>query len=114
MTYNISKTELELAVHESVEKILADQVNWEHAFGRTIRSDGSVVTGNPRDTIDTSETIESIEVQVSPDKIRIDFTNEDAQSIFKYRGEIDELVGNSVVEELAVDVVQYVLQSYFK
>lgn len=114
MTYNISSTELKLAVQESVEKILADQVNWRHAFGRTIRSDGSVVTGNPRDTIDTAETIESIEVQVSPDSIRIDFTNDDADHIFNYRGEIDELVGNSVVEELAVDVAQYVLQSYFK
>jgi hypothetical protein len=114
MTYKISATELEIAIKESVEKILADKINWNHAFGRTTRSDGSVVTGNPRDTIDTAETIESIEVQVSPDNIRIDFTNEDAQNIFNYRGEIDELASNSVLEELSVDVVQFVLQSYFK
>lgn len=114
MTYKISAIELEIAVKDSVEKILADQINWNYAFGITIRSDGSVVTGNPRDTIDTAETIENIEVQVSPDNIRIDFTNDDSQYIFSYRGEIDELTGNSVVEELSVDIVQFVLQSYFK
>lgn len=114
MTYKISAPELETVVKESVEQILADQINWNYAFGRTIRSDGSVVTGNLRDTIDTTETIESIEVDVSPDLIRINFTNEDAQQIFTYRGEIDELAGNSVVEELSVDIVQFVLQSYFK
>lgn len=114
MTYNISSTELEVVVQNKVEKLLIDSYNWNHAFGVTTRSDGSVVTGNPRDTIDTAETIESIEVQVSPGNIRIDFTNGDARQIFNYRGEIDELAGNSVVEELAVDIVQYVLQSYFK
>jgi hypothetical protein len=112
--YQISKEELEVVVQNKIEKLLIDSYNWNHAFGRTTRSDGSIVTGNPRDTIDTAETIESIEVQVLPDRISINFTNEDARNIFNYRGEIDELAGNSVVEELSVDIVQFVLQSYFK
>lgn len=115
MTYKISKTELEVSVKESVEEILADKINWKHAFGTTVRRNGDVIEkGEARDTIDTRDTIDRLEVYVAPDRIGINFTNEDAEAIFGWRGEIDDLTGNTIVEELAVDVVQYVLQFYFK
>jgi hypothetical protein len=107
--YQISESELESAVQSSVEKLLADKINWEHAFGVTERRNGEAVSGNPRDTIDTGKTIEGISVSVSSEQIVITFENDEAESIFHYRNEIDELVVNSVVAELAVDLTEFVL-----
>jgi hypothetical protein len=107
--YQISEAELENAVHSSVERLLADKINWEHAFGVTERRNGEVVSGNPRDTIDTGKTIEGISVSVSSEQIVITFENDEAESIFHYRNEIDELVTNSVVAELAIDLTEFVL-----
>jgi hypothetical protein len=107
--YQISESELESAVQSSVEKLLADKINWEHAFGTTERRNGEVVSGNPRNTIDTGKTIEGISVSVSSTQILITFENDEAESIFHYRNEIDELAANTVVTELSVDLVEFVL-----
>jgi hypothetical protein len=107
--YQISESELENAVQSSVEKLLADKINWEHAFGTTERRNGEVVSGNPRDTIDTGKTIEGISVSVSSEQIVITFENDEAESIFHYRNEIDSLAANTVVTELSVDLVEFVL-----
>jgi hypothetical protein len=107
--YQISESKLENAVQDKVEKLLADKINWKHAFGTTERRNGEIVSGNPRDTIDTGKTIEGISVSVSSGQIVVTFENEEAESIFHYRNEIDELVANSVVTELAIDLTEFVL-----
>jgi hypothetical protein len=96
-------------IHDLTQDILAEQIEWDAAFGTTVRSDGSVVIGNPRDTIDTGETFESISVDVSPDKLTIKFNNADAEAIFHHRSEIDQIAGERVGGRLAVDIVKYLL-----
>lgn len=112
--YQISESELEFAVQSSVEKLLADKINWENAFGVTNRRNGEVVSGNPRDTIDTGKTLKEISVSVNSEQIVITFENDEAESIFHYRNEIDSLVANSVVSELAIDLTEFVLNKVLK
>jgi hypothetical protein len=107
--YQISEAEIESAVQNSVQELLAAKINWNHAFGITERRNGEVVNGNPRDTIDTGETLEGISVSVSSDQIVVTFENDEAESIFHYREEIDDLVANTVVTELAIDLAEFVL-----
>jgi hypothetical protein len=112
--YQISEAELENSVQNKVERLLADKINWQAAFGTTERRNGEIVSGNPRDTIDTGKTIEGISVSVNSEQIVITFENEEAESIFHYRNEIDELVVNSVVTELAIDLTEFVLNKVLR
>jgi hypothetical protein len=112
--YSISESEVEVEVDNLVKDILQDRVNWNYAFGETNRRNGHVVTGNPRDTIDTRETIENFNVDVEPDKIRVTFSEADAEYIFKWREEMGSLVVDELVEEFSGDLAAFVIESYFK
>jgi hypothetical protein len=112
--YNISKSEVETEVDELVKGILQDRINWNYAFGQTKRRNGQVIVGNPRDTVDTGETIENFDVDVEPDKIRITFSETDAEHIFRWREEMGDLVVDGVVEEFSGDLAAFVIKSYFK
>jgi hypothetical protein len=111
--YQISEAEVEVLVDGLVKDILQDRINWSYAFGETQRRNGDIVVGNPRDTIDTRETIENFDVEVDPEKIRVTFSEDDAEYIFKWRSEMGDLVVDGVVEEFAVDVASYVIQQFF-
>jgi hypothetical protein len=114
MPYNISKAELESEVHQRVQDVLDEKINWNTAFGLTQRRNGEVVDGNPRDTIDTRNLYDNIEVEVDPNRIRINFNAEDAEWVFHWRDEMGEIMVDGVVDDFVVDIAQYVIQSVLR
>jgi hypothetical protein len=107
--YNPSEAEIEVAVIESIRGLLEEQTEWETRFGITMRRNGSVVIGNPRDVIDTGEFYRGIDVSFSSNRISIKFTDDDARFIFGDRWEMDDLMVDGIFEQLAGLIVQNLL-----
>jgi hypothetical protein len=79
------KRDLELRLQKHFEDMLRAEIRWNHAFGVTFRYNGSIVVGNPRDTIDTRNSFKKLRVDITGTvnlKISIKFLDDNAQYIF--------------------------------
>jgi hypothetical protein len=111
MPYRISQAEVESEVYQRVQDVLDEKINWNTAFGLTQRRNGENINKNPRNTIDTRELYDNIEVEVDLNRIRISFNADDADWVFRWRDEMDGIMVDGVVDDFIVDIAQYVIQS---
>lgn len=110
--YKVSAGEIESLMYQVVEDVLIDRQDWEAGFGLTIRKNGDIVRGDIRDTIDTADTLGSIEVDIQDNDINITFINGNASYIFGRRNLIDEIVIENMLEKMSAEVAIYMVQKY--
>ena len=110
----MNKGDLKTFIEREIVSILEESINWKYAFGETVRRNGDVVSGNPRDTIDTGETIDDFEVDIEGNRITITFPNDDSSYIFKWREEMGDMGSSSIVEELGGLIGVYIVKDFFE
>lgn len=93
------------------EEALAEVREWEHAFQTTRRRNGSIIpAGEPRDVVDTAETISKIVIEPTESGMDIYFANDDAYYILNkddsYHREITEIMVEDIVEQVPVLLIQ--------
>lgn len=83
------RVKLELRLQQHFEDMLRAEIRWMQAFGITRRYNGTVVVGNPRNTIDTRDSLKKLRVDITGNinfKISIKFLDNNAQFIFGEKG----------------------------
>jgi hypothetical protein len=79
------KKKLTKRLQQHFEDMLRAEIRWMHGFGKTYRKNGSIIDGNPRNTIDLRNTINKLRVDITGTvnlKIIIRFLGDNAQFIF--------------------------------
>lgn len=105
------KTKLTLGLQKHFEEMLRAEIRWNRAFGKTYRYNGTIVDGNPRNTIDTRNSFKKLRIDITNKvnlKVSIRFLDKNAKYIFGedgHRSEYFDYALNKLSQYLAKQIV---------
>lgn len=103
--------DLRRQIESICEDALAEVREWIYPFKTTRRRNGTIIPeGEPRDAVDTAETISKVVVEPAINGIDIFFANDDAMHVLNevdsYHAEITGIMVESIVEEVPVLLIE--------
>jgi hypothetical protein len=109
--------QIESRLQKHFEWMLRQEIRWNYAFGLTHRYNGELIDENPRNTIDTKNSLKKLRVDISGTvnfKISIKFLDDNAKYIFGedgHRSDYFDWAMKKLPEYITGMVVEYGLEA---